>query len=93
MSLADVPDYFADFFDISVVTAQLLLSLIVICAIVLPFMIMAKGKNAVTIWLIMVFVGQLIVVGLGWLPFWVLIMTITVVALSMSVKWSEAISG
>ena len=84
MSLEDIPSYFADVTGINETTAQLILSIVVILAILLPTMILAKGKNAVTIWLIAVFFGECIVLGLGWLPFWILIMTIAVTVLSIA---------
>ena len=84
MSLEDIPSYFADVTGINETTAQLILSIVVILAILLPTMILAKGKNAVTIWLIAVFFGECIVLGLGWLPFWIMIMTIAVTALSIA---------
>ena len=84
MGLEDIPSYFADATGINETTAQLILSLIVIFAILLPTMILSRGKNAVTIWLIAVFLGECIVLGLGWLPFWILIMTIAVTVLSIA---------
>ena len=93
MSLEDIPQAFADYFSINLTTAQLFLSLVVILAILLPTMVLAKGRNAVTIWLIMVFIGECIVLGLGWLPFWILIMTIAVTVLAIAVFGSGAISG
>jgi len=84
LSLEDIPTAFADFFGINETTAQLILSIVVIFAILLPTMILAKGKNAVTIWLIAVFLGECVVLGLGWLPFWIMIMTIAITALSIA---------
>jgi hypothetical protein len=83
LSLEDVPSYFAIYTGINETTAQLLLSLVVIFAILVPVMILARGKNAVTIWLIFTFLGECVVLGLGWLPFWVMIMTIAVTALAI----------
>jgi cyanate permease len=84
LSLEDVPSYFAIYTGINETTAQLLLSLVVIFSILVPTMILSRGKNAVTIWLIAVFLGECIVLGLGWLPFWVMIMTIAVTALGIA---------
>ena len=92
-SLEDVPEAFGNFIGVNETTAQLILSIIIILALLLPSMILARGKNAVTVWLIMVFFGELIVLGLGWLPFWVLIMTISVTALSIALIGSNAIGG
>jgi hypothetical protein len=83
MSLEDIPSYFAIFTGINETTAQLILSLVVIFAILLPVMILARGRNANTVWLISLFLGECIVLGLGWLPFWIMIMTIAVTALAI----------
>jgi len=93
MSLEDVPSAFADYFGINETTGQLMLSLVVIFTLLLPTMYLAKGKNAVTIWLIAVFLGECVVLGLGWLPFWIMIMTIAVTVLGMSITVSKAIGG
>ena len=93
MSLEDIPSYFADFTGINLTTAQLILSVVVIFTILLPTMYLTRGKNAPTIWLIMTFLGECIVLGLGWLPFWILIMTITVTVLSIAIFGAIAITG
>lgn len=92
-SLEDIPAYFAEFAGINLTTAQLILSIVVIFTILLPTMYLSRGKNAPTIWLIMVFFGECIVLGLGWLPFWIMIMTISVTVLAIAVFSSNAITG
>jgi hypothetical protein len=84
LSLEDIPSYFAIYTGINETTAQLLLSLVVIFAILVPVMILSRGKNAPMIWLIFTFLGECVVLGLGWLPFWVMIMTIAVTALAIA---------
>ena len=93
MGLEDIPQDFADYFVINLTTAQLILSLCVICTILFPVMYLSRGKNAVTIWLITIFLGECIVLGLGWLPFWIMIMTICVTVLAIAVIGSKAIGG
>lgn len=93
MSLEDYPTQFADYFSINLTTAQLILSIMVIMAILLPVMVLSRGKNAVTIWLIATFLGECVVLGLGWLPFWIMIMTITVTALSIALIGRNAVAG
>jgi len=93
MSLEDIPSTFADYFGINETTGQLLLSLVVIFTLLLPTMYLARGKNAVTIWLIVTFLGECIVLGLGWLPFWIMIMTIAITVLGMAITTSKAIGG
>jgi hypothetical protein len=84
LSLEDIPSYFSEFTGINETTAQLILSLAVIFAVLLPVMVLSRGKNATTIWLIAVFLGECIVLGLGWLPFWIMIMTIAVTVLAIA---------
>lgn len=93
MSLEDIPQNFADYFGINLTTAELILSVTVIFMILLPTMYLARGRNAVTIWLITTFLGECIVLGLGWLPFWIMIMTIAVTVLAIAIVGSRAIGG
>lgn len=93
MSLEDIPQNFADYFGINLTTAELILSVAIIFTILLPTMYLARGRNAVTIWLIVTFLGECIVLGLGWLPFWIMIMTIAVTVLGIAVVGSRALTG
>ena len=88
-----MPAVFADYLGINEITGQLLLSLVVIFTLLLPTMYLAKGENALSIWLIAVFLGECIVLGLGWLPFWVMIMTIAMTALAIAIIGAKAIGG
>jgi len=93
MSLEDIPADFATYFGINETTAQLILSLCVICTILFPVMYLSRGRNALTIWLITTFIGECIVLGLGWLPFWIMVMTIAITVLAIAIKSSGAIGG
>jgi len=93
MSLTDIPSYFSDFTGINEGTAQVILSIIVIFAILLPTMILARGKNATTVYLIMTLLSECLLVGLGWMPFWILIATICMMALAVAVLGGGAIVG
>lgn len=93
MSLEDIPSAFADYFSINETTAQLILSIVVIMTLLLPVMVLSRGKNASTIWLIATFLGECVVLGLGWLPFWVMIMTIALTALAIAVLGARALTG
>jgi len=93
MSLEDIPSYFADATGINETTAQLILSLVIIFTLLIPTMYLSRGKNAVTIWLIMTFLGECVVLGLGWLPFWIMIMTIAITVLGIALTTSKAIGG
>ncbi len=93
LSLEDIPESFGTFFGITETTAQLILSIAVIFMFLMPTMILAKGKNATTVWLIMVVFGELVCLSLGWLPFWVLIATVGVMAISISMLGTRVVVG
>ena len=84
MSLEDIPSTFADYFGINEATAQVLLSLVVVFTLLLPTMYLARGKNAVTIWLIVALLAECLLVGLGWIPFWILIASICMMAMGVA---------
>ena len=93
MSLSDIPSQMATYFDISLTTAQIIISVIVIFAILLPTMVLARGKNAVTIWIISIFLGQTITLGLGWSPFWITIMFMVLGAMSVALFGAKQATG
>ena len=93
MSLEDIPSAMADFFGITETTAQVILSISVLFAILLPTMILAKGKNATLIYLIMTLLAESLLVGLGWLPFWILIATVALMAFGVAVVGTDAVTG
>lgn len=93
MSLEDIPSAFAEAVGINVGTAQVILSIVIIFALLLPVMLLARGKNAITIYLIMILLGECLLVGLGWMPFWILIATIAMMALAIAVIGAGAVTG
>jgi len=84
MSLEDIPSYFADAVGINVTTAESILSIIIIIAILFPYLVLARKNPSPTISLILVFLGECVILGLGWMPFWIMIMTICATALSIA---------
>ena len=94
MSLEDAPEALATFFGINETTAALFLSLSVIMAIVLPIMILTReNDNGVIIWLIFTFIGECVVMGLGWLPLWVMVMTLIITSIPISMLGAKVIGG
>ena len=93
MSLEDIPVAFADYFGINEGTAQVILSIVIIFTLLLPTMVLARGKNAVMIWLIVVFLAECLLVGLGWIPFWILIATIALMAFGVAILGVNSITG
>ena len=93
MGLEDIPSALADFFTITEATAQVLLSIAVIFALLLPTMILARGKNATMIYLMMALLAECLLVGLGWMPFWILIATVALMAFGVAIVGVGSITG
>lgn len=93
MSLEDIPAAFADFVGVSEGVAQVILSIVIIFAILLPTMLLARGKNATLIWLVMILLSECLLVGLGWIPFWILIATVALMAFGVSVIGVDGVTG
>jgi len=93
LSLEDIPQTFADAVGINLTTAQVILSITVIFTLLLPTMLLARGKNATTIYLIMLFLAECLLVGLGWMPFWILIATVAMMALAIAAIGTQAVIG
>jgi len=85
-SLESIPTWFADFTGISLEAAQAILSLAVILAVLLPIMYLAmRMKSSVILPIVFVFfLVELLLIGIGWLPFWVLIGTLGMAALAIA---------
>jgi len=93
MSLEDIPSAFADAVGINEGTAQVILSIFVIFTLLLPTMLLARGKNATMIYLIMTLLAECLLVGLGWMPFWILIATIAMMAIGVAMLGSNVVTG
>ncbi len=93
MSLEDIPSAFADAVGINETTAQVIMSIAVIFTLLLPTMYLARGKNATMIYLIMVLLAECLLVGLGWLPFWILIATGAMMAMGVAFLGSNMVTG
>ena len=93
MSIEDIPSVFAEAVGINEGTAQIIMSVAVIFFILLPTMYLARGKNATTIWLIMFLFAEMLLIGLGWIPFWLLIATVAMMAFAVAVIGTKAVTG
>ena len=93
MSLEDIPILFAEAVGINETTAQVILSITVIFAILLPTMVLAKGKNATVIYIFMFFLAECLLVGLGWLSFWILIATVVLMAFGVATLGAGGVLG
>ena len=83
LSLEDIPADFATYFGINELSAQVILSIMVIFTVLLPTMILTKGK-APTIYLMVFLLAECLLVGIGWLNFWILIITVVVLVIGMA---------
>ena len=93
MSLEDIPSAFADAVGINEGTAQVIISIVVIFTLLLPAMLLARGKNATMIYLIMLLMAECLLVGLGWMPFWILIATVCMMAMGVAVVGTDGVLG
>ena len=91
-SLEDIPTWFADFTDITLEAAQVILSIVVLLAVLLPTLYLSRGKST-TIELVMLFLVECLLVGIGWMPFWVLIATVAVVAMAVAFLGAKLVTG
>lgn len=93
MPITDIPTWLADAWGISEAVAQVILSIMVIFAILLPVMYLARGRGTITIYLVVFFLVEAFLVGIGWLPFWILIATVAMMAMGIAMLGSKAIGG
>ena len=91
--IEEIPDWLATAWGINLTTAQVIISIIVIFAILLPTMYLSRGKNATMIYLMMALLAECLLVGLGWMPFWILIATVAIMSLGVAVVGTGAITG
>ena len=91
--IEEIPDWLADAWGINLGTAQVIISIIVIFAMLLPTMYLARGNNATMIYLIMALLAECLLVGLGWMPFWILIATVALMAFGVAVVGSGGVVG
>jgi hypothetical protein len=92
-SIEDIPAFLANAWGITEASAQVLLSIVVILAILLPTMYLSRGQKSVSIEISMVFLAECLLVGIGWLPFWVLIATVAVFALAFAFLGANLVVG
>lgn len=92
-SLESIPAWFADAMDINLATAQVLLSIVVLLTVLLPTAYLSRGNKSTIIELVMLFLVEALLVGIGWLPFWLLIATVAVMALAIASLGTKVVTG
>jgi len=93
MSLESIPTWFSDTLVITLEAAQAILSIVVILAVLLPTLYLSRGSGSFTLTLVMFFLTEAMLVGIGWLPFWLLIATVAVLALAVATLGTGAVTG
>jgi len=91
-SLEDIPTWFSDYFDISLEAGQIILSLIVILMVLLPVLISTRGKG-LTGPAILLFLTEALLVGIGWLSSWIMVATLSILALFFAKEGSGLVTG
>ena len=90
--IEEIPEWLADAWLIDEAVAQVLLSIVVIFSILLPVMYLSKGKSP-TLYMIFAFLAECLLVGLGWMPLWVLIATVAVMAIAVAMLGADTVLG
>ena len=91
--LESIPVWFADAMDINLATAQVILSIVVLLTVLLPTMYLSRGSKSTTIELVMLFLVESMLVGIGWMPFWILIATVAVMAMAIALLGTKLVTG
>ena len=78
--------------NINLVAGQVILSVAVLMTVLLPIMYLSKGKYNFALF-IMFFLIETLLVGIGWLNFWILIATIGVMAIAIAALGTNVILG
>ena len=93
MSITDIPTYFSTTTGVNVTTAQLILSVFLIFCMLLPYVVLMKGKPAPLPTLIILFLGESISLGLGWSPFWIMLMFLVLTAFAIATLGAKGVTG
>jgi len=93
MTFTDIPSYFAGITGMNETTAQLILSIFIIFLILLPYVILTKGEPNPLVSIMLVFIGLSIALGLGWAPFWIMIMMIVVFVAGVAYLGTKGVTG
>jgi hypothetical protein len=88
----DIPAWFADAWGINETTAQVILSIVVIFAMLLPVLYLNKGRG-MTLPLLFFFLAECLLIGIGWMPFWILIGTVAMMAMAIAFLGSRVVTG
>ena len=94
LPLDDIVTWLATAWSIDSAIAGTILSMVLILAVMLPVMLASRNaKNAHSIWFILLFMLQTVMVGIAWLPLWTMMITIMIGVLAFSQQISNMFGG
>jgi len=91
-SIEDIPQYLADYWNISLESAQIVLSISVLFTLLLPVLYLTKGRGLI-IPAVIFFLAEALLVGIGWLSAWVMLVTILIMALLWAKENADMVTG
>ncbi len=92
VSLPGVPQQLADALGTNLFVGQLLMAIIMMLIPLLPTLILTRGKNT-PLELVIGMIGIILGTALGWVPFWIPLCFIILIALMFSGKVRDWMSG
>ena len=93
LDVTDIPSYFADLTGMNETTAQLILSVFIIFLFLLPYIVLTKGQPNPIVSLMLIFIGLSIALGLGWAPFWIMIMMLVILVAGVAYLGTRGVIG
>ena len=87
-----IPTWLATAWNISLESAQVILSIAVIFAVLFPVMLLARGRGGMTLYLLTFFLTEALLIGIGWLPYWVMVGTIAVTAIAIALLGTRTVT-
>ena len=74
--------------------AQAILSVTVLLAVLLPVMYLSGGgRRTIAVELVFLFLVEAMLIGIGWLPAWLMIATIAVMAIAIALQGTKVVVG
>ena len=94
MTLEDIPSAFADAVGTNETTAGIIISVMVIFTLLLPTLYLGRDSKSLPMIAILVFfLAEAIVVGLGWLNAWVMFATVVLMAMGIALLGTKLVTG
>lgn len=92
-ALDDIPQWFADYFSISLGAGQTILSIVILLMVLLPTLLLANEKTAPPAVLLLGFITLAGLVAIEWAPSWLLVAAVLIMAFGAASLGSKAIAG